>query len=121
MKSDYDKIERLELDKKQEKVFEGYANAAPWDASLMIIAGVFFIALFIIGGVAERSLNYWMPEHKVPTSGVVVSEPAPTVTEAVPAYPEVYVQKSADPSQAPSPLPPGPVQPEIQKQPVIHP
>jgi hypothetical protein len=109
-----EKLESMLLSEKQEKVFENYATSRPWDGSLIAIGVVFVIALCVVGGVAEKSLNFWAPNKPVPTSGVVVSEPA-NVPTPTPAYPEVYVQKSSDPSQAPSPLPPGP--PAVTAQP----
>ncbi len=77
-----------------------------WSMSGPIMACLLVIAFMVVAVVASRSLNNWIPANKpAPTSGVVVQQTVST-PEAIPAYPTVYVQRSADPTMTPSPLPP---------------
>jgi hypothetical protein len=74
------------------------------DWSSAFLALILVSAMVVIGFVAEKNLNYWLPNKPVPTSGVVV-EDAANVPAPTPAYPTVFVQQSSNPNQAPSPLP----------------
>jgi len=78
-----------------------------WGWTGFLMAAAFFVAIIVVGTVAQNSLNRLAPNHPAPTSGVVIDQSANTVTPQA-AYPTVYVQTSSDPSQAPSPLPPAP-------------
>ncbi|MBS2011122.1 MAG: hypothetical protein JST01_28980 [Cyanobacteria bacterium SZAS TMP-1] len=90
-----------------EEPFVSSEASKSWGISGIVMATLFFIAILVVGSVAERSLSRLAPNKPAPTTGVVIEQAATTPT-ATPAYPTVYVQQSADPSQAPSPLPPTP-------------
>jgi len=90
-----------------EQPFLPVVNQQKWGWTGFLMAAAFFVAILVVGTVAQKSLNHLAPNSPAPTSGVVVEQAANTVTPQV-AYPTVYVQPSADPSQAPSPLPPAP-------------
>lgn len=79
-----------------------YVNG--WSLSGPFMALILFFSLMVVGVVAERSLNYYLPHKEKPKYGVVVAEPA-AVSPPQPAYPVMMVQPSANPNQAPSPLP----------------
>lgn len=66
-----------------------------------------FLTMTIIVGLAYLAQKqiYNMSHNPAPPTGVVIDHTAP-LPRAVPAYPTVLVQKSSNPSQAPSPLPP---------------
>jgi hypothetical protein len=89
---------------RNEQPFVASAAGKTWGITGMVLATLFVIAIMVVGFQAERTLNFFAPNKPVPTSGFVIDQPANT-NYAAPAYPTVFVQKSADPSQAPSPLP----------------
>jgi hypothetical protein len=93
---------------RSEQPFQPSLASKAWGKSGLIMATVLFIAILIVGTTAERTLNHLAPDKQGPTAGMVVEQAANTPTPT-PAYPTVYVQQSADPSQAPSPLPAAPV------------
>jgi hypothetical protein len=92
-----------------ERPFELSAASKPFGISGIVLATVFFTAILIIGVTAQRSLNQLAPNRPAPTTGMVIDQSANTPSAAA-AFPTVYVLQSADPSQAPSPLPETPSQ-----------
>ena len=113
---EHDAIALSETEQKQFAVIEQdeqpyipAVSQTKWGWTGFFMAAAFFVAIIVVGTVAQNSLNHLAPNQPAPTSGVVVEETANTVSPQ-PAYPTVYVQPSADPSQAPSPLPPAPAQ-----------
>jgi|GEM_PF-998634 len=100
--------QKLREEPKEEVVDMPSSYVGNWSMSGPIMACILVIAFMVVAVVASRSLNNLVPANKpAPTSGVVVQQTVST-PEPTPAYPTVYVQRSADPTVAPSPLPPTP-------------